>query len=279
MINLNQLKYFYDVCINESFTESAKINKISHSAISQAIRNLEQFYEVELVIHKKNYFELTEEGRVIFSNINSIFDSVINSKNQIELKKNDFTGQLKLGFSHSVAMGIMLGHLKDFHKKYPRIIPLIKLANSKELADLLLSRELDLGIGIDDGNFFKLESDLLRKGKFVLAASKKEANFKEESFLVGDKGEEVIKFKHWYKKNELTNPIIEIPSWEIINKMAQNGLGIGLMPDYLLTGTHKLYILNHDIKLPNYELKVFYRSKSLLTRITQLAHNFILMKT
>ncbi|MGZ3790235.1 MAG: LysR family transcriptional regulator [Bacteriovorax sp.] len=270
MINLNHLKYFYDVCDSKSFTKSAKKNFISHSAISQAIKSLELSYGVTLMEHRKNFFELTEEGTVLFESIQLIFDSIKLSEIKLEKLKTEFSGNIKIGFSYSMAMNFMPDVLKNFKKKYPKIIPTIKLANSSKLAELIANRSVDVGIGIDDSALFKLESKLIKKGQFVLVSSKKE--FREDDlFLIGDKGEEVIKFKQHYQKNRLKNQIVEIESWEVISRFAQSGMGIGLIPDFILESsfTNKLHIVDLGIKFPHYELKCFYREEKYLSRNTQ----------
>jgi DNA-binding transcriptional LysR family regulator len=268
MINLNHLKYFYDVCQSGSLTLSAKKNLVSHSAISQAIRNLELYYDVNLMIHKKNGFEITEEGKVLFDNIQPVFDSVKLSKIKLEDLRNEVSGELSLGFSYSMAMSFMPDLIKKLKNKHPKIKTSVKLANSFELKELILNREIDIGLGIDDGSFFQLESKLIKKGKFVLVSSKNEFDLKNETFLIGDKGDEVNKFKHFYQKNRLTNQIIEITSWEVIFRFIQSGLGIGLVPDFILDTAlfKKNYIVELDLKLPTYELKYFFREEKYLSR-------------
>ena len=279
MINLNHLRYFYDVCRYESFTESAAKNFISHSAVSQAIKGLESYYEVQLMVHKKKIFELTEEGRVLFENIQPIFDSVSLSKIKIDNQKNDISGNIKIGFSHSMAMNFMPGVLKTFKKKYPQITPIIKLANSVNLVELIVNRSVDVGIGIDDSAFFKLESKLIKKGKFVLASYKKEIKIADEIFLIGDKGVEVDKFKQFYQKNKLANQVVEIESWEVISRFTQSGMGIGLIPDFILDSpySHNLHIVDLGQKLPGYELKCFFKEEKFISRNTRLFLEQILL--
>jgi DNA-binding transcriptional LysR family regulator len=276
MINLNHLKYFYDAARYESFTKSAKNNHVSHSAISQAIRNLEQFYGTELVSHKKNHFELTDEGKALQENVQKIFDSVLFSKKTVENSKTEYEGTFKIGFSQSMAMSFIPGFLKIFRKKYPKVLPSIKLSNSTQLANLIKDRTVDIGIGIDDGQFLKLESKTLKRGKFVLVSSVKENDLKKATFLIGDKGLEVIRFKQWYQKNKLANDVIEIESWEVATRLIQSGIGVGVIPDYILeTNPTKLHVIDAPLNLPGYELKAFYRNKESLSRNCTLLLDFL----
>ena len=271
MHNLNHLKYFYDVCELKSFTKSAKKNFVSHSAISQAIKSLEVSYDVPLMEHGKNFFNLTEEGIILFESIQPIFDSIKLSETKLEKLKTELSGSIKIGFSYSMAMSFMPDVLKKFKIKYSKITPTIKLANSSKLAELISNRSVDIGIGIDDSALFKLESKLIRKGQFVLVSSRNEFRVEEDQFLIGDKGEEVIKFKQYYQKNKLKNQVAEIESWEVISRFAQSGMGVGLIPDFILESSfaNKLHVIDLGIKFPQYELKFFFREEKYLSRNTQ----------
>ena len=211
-------------------------------------------------------------GNSLYESIQPIFDSVNLSKIKLDNQKKEISGTIKIGFSHSMAMSFIPTVLKNFKRKYPKINPVIKLANSAKLVELISNREIDLGIGIDDASFFKLESKSIKKGKFILASTKSEINLDNETFLIGDKGDKVVKFKHFYQKNRLENQIIEVESWEVITRFIQSNMGIGLIPDYIIEsvlGT-KLYPVDIGLKLPQYELKCFYRQEQYLTRNSRL---------
>jgi LysR family transcriptional activator of glutamate synthase operon len=224
------------------------------------------------MIHKKNSFELTEEGKVLFESIQPIFDSVNLSKIKIANQKKEISGIIKVGFSYSMALNVMPSIFQNFKKKYPLVTSTIKLANSTKLAELISNRTVDLGIGMDDPSFYKLNSRSIRKGKFVLVSSKKNPNLEEETFLIGDKGNEVVKFKQFYQKNRMKNHIIEIESWEVINRFVQSGLGVGLIPDFILDSlpNNKFHVVDLGIKFPEYELKCFYRDEIYLAKSTKV---------
>lgn len=273
MINLNHLKYFFDVCRYESFSQSAKKNLISHSAISQAIKGLEQYYEVTLLVHKKNHFELTEQGKALYQEASNIFDSVEKSRRMIQEVDKSVRGDLKIASSQSMG-GSFLPHLvKNYKTKYPLVLPQIQFENSKKLADLLLSKKAELGFAINDGQFSLLESRPYLKGKFILISNHKKINWEKETFLIGDKGDEVDQFKLCCKKHHFSQSVIEISGWNVIAKMVQLGLGVGLVPDFLLQfeKESKFHIVeNPAIELPKYDLRIYFNKQEKLSRNARL---------
>lgn len=101
---------------------------------------------------------------------------------------------------------------------------------------------------------------------------------KTATFIVGDKGEEVLNFRQWYKKNNLTSAIIEVESWEVIARLVQSGLGVGLLPDYILRNSQNknMYEIKSDLVLPSFELKLFFRSAKTLPRNCKIFQDFLL---
>ena len=63
MFNLHHIQYFLDAAREGSITSASRKNRISASAVSQAIRQLELAFGTSLIEHGRNQFQLTEEER------------------------------------------------------------------------------------------------------------------------------------------------------------------------------------------------------------------------
>lgn len=103
MLNPYHLKYFCDACQNRSLSKSAEMNRVSHSAISQAIKSLELHLEVPLLLHARRKFQLTNAGELLFKEAAPIeFEKISNS---IKIRPLQDGGPLKIGISSSIASG------------------------------------------------------------------------------------------------------------------------------------------------------------------------------
>ena len=71
-----QLKYFEAVTRLESFTAAAQECFISQSAISQQIKQLEDYFEVTLIERKGKNFKLTAEGKFLQKKTKHLLDEV-----------------------------------------------------------------------------------------------------------------------------------------------------------------------------------------------------------
>lgn len=267
MMNPYHLKYFYDTCQNRSLSKAADINYISHSAVSQAIKSLESQLSVKLLYHAKRKFELTAEGQLLFQNSKELFDNFEKLIYSIQPSR-VLTGELRVGVSHSIAMGLIDKALSSFCKNHPLIRLKLHIGNSTSLETLLNSRQIDIGFGIEDGNFVTNERQEVGAGKFILIAVKNCKN--KDHFLVGDKGREVLVLRKFLKDKLPNARFSEIQSWSILVNLAEEGTGVALVPDFLIKrGSHKLTRAYRQFTLPSYKLSAFYRSKEYLSPTSQ----------
>ncbi|PIP96013.1 MAG: hypothetical protein COW00_06935 [Bdellovibrio sp. CG12_big_fil_rev_8_21_14_0_65_39_13] len=268
MINPNHLKYFYDSCSFNSVSKAAEVNKVSHSAISHAIKSIENQLNVELLKHGKKKFELTEQGKTLFQHSNQLFDSFEILKNALSSDSIELSGQLKLGLSHSTSIGFMNDYIGRFVNLHSQIEPRVMIGNSKSLELLLNSREIDLGFGLEDGSLAQFERKSLLKGRFVLAASKRYK--KGDTFIVGDKGFEITALNDHHRKLKKRVHTIVVQSWAISADLAQDGVGVALIPDFVLA-KHRdsLVQVMSEVRLPKYDLCAFYRSYNALSPVAR----------
>lgn len=61
-MDIQQLKYYRELCRVKNFTEAGFVCSLSQSALSKQIRRLEKELNVTLIRRNTRKFELTEEG-------------------------------------------------------------------------------------------------------------------------------------------------------------------------------------------------------------------------
>ncbi len=237
-MNFFHLKYFYDSVKYGGVTEAAQKNFVTQSAISQSIRSLEKSLNIELVQHKKNLFELTEAGKLTISHCENIFLSLDNLKEDIQNLNVTPKGTLVIAATNSIALTYLSSVLKIITEKYTEIKITMKLGNSDQVKNFLLSKEADFGIILEDDEMSGFEQINLGKGNFVLIKS---PNFRvketHKNIIVTREAKiEVRELKKQFKKKNKIDIIfkMEVYSWELIRQLCLDGAGIGYLPDYLV---------------------------------------------
>lgn len=270
MLNVFHLKYFCDACRAENMSEAARLNRVSHSAVSQAIKSLEAALDVKLVRHAKKHFELTTEGHLLFEGAEAVFNGLESLTKIGRSQERELSGPLRIGLSHSIGLGLASKPLASFMARHPGVEPSLLIGNSTELKRLLESREIEVGFGIEDGHFSTFERRKISDGQFVLVRAPGKEKLKLKRFIVGDKGLEVRELLARLREAKHTPEILTVQSWALTADLAEKSVGIGLIPDFLLKAhPRQLTRVHRDWRLPSYELFAFFRSQTNLSRNAQ----------
>ena len=266
MINLYHLKYFCDSVRSKSLVKAAELNRVTHPAISQGIRSLELNLGVALLLHAKRKLQVTPQGMILFKNAENIFKQIEQTKNSLTDENKVLRGPLGIGCSHSLGLSFGKTMFPTFCLKHTEVDFSVRIGNSKTLETLLDTRAIEIGLGVDDGSFTRFEKILLKKGKFVLVVGLLKGSA-ANTYLIGDKGSEVFQLRNHVRGHTPPVRFIEVQSWELIAQMAMNGMGWGLVPDYLLKTNlfPKLRASKRTLALPAYEICAFFRATETLS--------------
>lgn len=237
--SLYHLKYFKTAAELGSIAGAAKKLGISQPAISQAIKKLEEILQCELLVHTQNRFKLTEEGKLLVARSGELLSFMDNLKDDLKGLQLEPSGTLTIATSSSVAFYILPPLLQKLTEAYPKIRPSLQLGNAQEIIAKVKTGECEIGLLIDDGGLSGLERKLIQKGSFrCIAAEGTSANVNPR-FMVTKESPGLYELERAYKKHSGKNAEIamEIESWDVIAQMAQLGMGVGFVPDFI-AGNH-----------------------------------------
>ena len=142
-MNLNQLKYFYAVCICGSLTEAAEHLYISQPSVSSAIKALEKEFGISLFKRTHAGMQLTPEGKVLFE----ASKELLSHAEQVETMVKDLGNkrkQLRLGMPPMIGSLLLPKIYQDFCRLYPDINLDIIEDGRSELLYMLSENLLDI---------------------------------------------------------------------------------------------------------------------------------------
>lgn len=272
-MNLTHLKYFYDAARMKSVSKSSEINFVGQPAISKGIKNLEQELGVELLGHKRNSFSVTEEGRLVFEKCLPIFQAVDNLKTEVESHQKTVSGPVRFACSQSMALTFVADGLSKLTKNYPQIYPQMDLGRDDVVTRFVREGRVELGLAMDNHKMGAMDSIVVKEGLFRAIKTKKyKGDCSVEGIMVTQSRPETEVFKKAVEK-KYKAPFItkmEIGSWQVIKQFVDEGLGIGLLPDYLVEdGIRSGKYLIAGFK----ELKIGYQILALTQKGHKLSRN------
>lgn len=153
---LNSLRAFEAAARHLSFTKAARELHVTPAAVSQQIRQLEDYYGLPLFRRTTRSLILTEAAQLALPDVKEAFDRLFDADRRLS---SDRHGNI-LTVSSSPSMGErwLLPRLERFRIAHPEID--IRIDTTDTLADFVNDR-VDIAIRYGRGNYEGLEADVL----------------------------------------------------------------------------------------------------------------------
>ncbi|CAG9000571.1 MAG: HTH-type transcriptional regulator HdfR [Candidatus Celerinatantimonas neptuna] len=241
-LTLRQIRYFIATAEIGRISQAAIHLNISQSAVTAAIKELENLLGAELFERSSQGMTLTDSGRHFLNHAYSITRSVDDAL-KLPHTHEQAHGSLSLTASYTVQGYFLPYHLQRLSNWYPNIhIDLLE----QERADIetsLLENRLDMGIVLTDNlthpeiiaePLFSSQRRLWLPSHHPLLErpSVKLADIASEPFIMLTVDEAAQSaMRYWEKSGHQPNVILYTSSVESVRSMVANGLGISLLSD------------------------------------------------
>ena len=269
MVNLELYRVFYTVAKCGSLTKAAEELYISQPAVSQSIKQLENQLGVRLFNRTHRGMELSAQGgKMIFPEVERALGLLSAAEDRVTEMQTAATGVIRIGASDTIFEYFLADKIVDFHEKFPAVkielmadftpdtIEKLK-ANRCDVAFVNLPIEVDPELTLH-GNCMRL-NDI-----FIVGEKYKElANGGAVSLSKLKDYPLVMMDKNTVARHSLTNflgahgvdlqPSIEVGSWDLMKRLVQRGMGVGIIPrEYAKgrLGDGELFEVKTDPALP-----------------------------
>lgn len=264
-------------------TSAAKKLYMTQPSVSQAIKELESFYEKKLFERLSQKLYITEAGHCLYEYANKIL--TLYEESIIKLQSENIVEKIRVGGNYT--MGIhMLGDITDdFNITHPKIAINIIINKTSYIKDLLRNNELDLAL-VEESSTIN-DTDMIQQPFYqdrvvaVVSPSHKLADadtvllsdIADESFLTREKG---VGAREMFESIMVSNGYPFAPTWEsisatsLINECKKN-VGIAILPyeavKEQLTRGELIELHIKDVNLSRNLVIMFHKSKSLTATI------------
>lgn len=241
-MNLERLQIFYAVAIEKSFSKAAKKVNKTQSAVSQSIRLLENEVGESLFNRNNRSVLLSESGEILFEHAVKIIDSIELAQVRIDSLKKLEEGELIISSSMTSACYMLPEVLKKFKNMYPGIKIILKNGLSDQAAEMVASKESDIGIVMLPISNPKLETIplVVREDVIITSIDHKLSKTKEigvsslldYEFILLDKEAHTRQYinNHFESLGAIPKVAMEVGNMEIIKQMVILNFGISVIP-------------------------------------------------
>ncbi len=229
-----------------SFTMAAQELLLTQSAVSHAIRVLEEAVKCRLVDRSSKRIVLTQAGEQLLPHVDRIFREMQAAREGLGRLSHWGDGRIRVGASASVCQYLLPGVLQAFRTSFPRCAICVEPGDYAEQLPLLREQRVDLAIVLEpsmqpDLAFLPLFRDELR---FVVAPSHPWGHSPRAPRRMTD-DETLILYKRSsctsalimeYCRGErlLSSNVIELGSIEAIKALVRTGLGVAILAPWVV---------------------------------------------
>lgn len=138
-------KVFSDLAETSSFSQAARLNAVTQSAVSQQIKALEKRFGSRLIERGKRNFSLTPEGRVFLGAAREILSVVGDLDARLGEMRETVAGDLRLAAVLSVGLHELPAYTRQFMRQHPQVKIHTDYLRSSEVYTAVLSGKTDAG--------------------------------------------------------------------------------------------------------------------------------------
>jgi DNA-binding transcriptional LysR family regulator len=277
-MELNHLKYFYNVVKFKSFSAASRELQVSQSAVSKLLKQFEANEGLKLLDRdRRGKIELTPVGRIYFERCKNIFQEIENLKSELgTFNEGELRGDLRIGASDHLCNYAFPALLQTFSDKHPRVMIDLFMGPSREIKEGLLKGDIELSLfhaGIPDSRFAadklcEVEFSVIGKSKKGKALALKDLS--AMPFILPrtkDYSGPPPLFKKLAQMGVKPTEKIIANSQETQKRMAVSGLGWAVVPTYSVklevsAGQVETVKLPKKLALPLYLVKLRNRTAS-----------------
>jgi len=218
--SLGSLRTFTAVAETKSLSAAGRELNVTHAAVSQQVKGLEQFLGLKLMVREGRGIALTPEGRQLYQGLSEGFATILETVG--ELLREDLSRPLNITTTPSFAISWLMPRISDFRHKHPDIELMIN-----PTADVVELRPggVDLAVRFGKGDWPGLEAEIFIPTNFAIVGA--DCLIKDKKI---EQPEDILQFP-WlqeYGTNELT---VWLESQGVVPK---GKLNITHLPGYMV---------------------------------------------
>jgi DNA-binding transcriptional LysR family regulator len=290
-LDWDKLRIFHAAAEAGSFTHAADKLYLSQSAISRQVSSLEQDVGVALFNRHARGLILTEQGEILFRTAHEVLMKLENAQAKLAESKETPTGKLRVTTTVGLGTGWLSARVQEFVELYPDLQ--VQLILDNEELDLNM-RQADCAIRLRQPQ----QPDLIQRRLFTVhfhayAAPAYIARFGKPESVADLDNHRIVNFgepapaylkdinaleKIGRSDGDPRPAIFQINNLVSVMSAVQRGIGIGLLPDYLIDKESNLVQVLPEMEQPSFDTFFCYPEALKATAKLNVFRDFLFSK-
>jgi len=244
-LDLRKLEVFYWVAELKSFSLAARHLALRQPTVSAHIRELEESFGAKILSRVGGAVAPTPLGRVLFERAKALQIQKRETLAAVDAFQGTVRGDLLIGGSNIPGEYILPGKLAAFIAKFPEVKPILRIADSAGIVEMVLGGDVELGFVGFKGDDRRLAFQKIWKDRMVLVVPRnhpwhrlRSINLKdlhEGRFISREGGSGTLRSlqrllaRKGYVTGKLLNVTMELGSTEAVKEALIGAAGVSIL--------------------------------------------------
>jgi DNA-binding transcriptional LysR family regulator len=240
-MEIDQVETFLAVATFGGFHRAAEALRISQPAVSARIRSLEESLGVRLFARSRGGLVVSEAGRTFRPHAEALLRTASLARQAVHEAQPATGVPLQIAAALSISVYFLPDVLKRFQRLHPNVIISIRPGHSKEVLDMVLNEEAEIGLA-RSLQHPEVETISLREDPLLLVAHPRRgpphtsrAHLEKVAswpLIFYDRGSSDWTLTHslFRRAGLVPNVALEVDSIETAKRMVERGLGLSFLP-------------------------------------------------
>lgn len=247
-LDWNLLRTYLVIAQEGSMSRAAARLHITQSAVSQALKRLEEQLDCVLIVRSGRRFDLTETGEEVLRIAADVYGDISRLGPVIESPHDDVVGKVRILTISGIQSPYYDEFLADFHESHPNVELEVEVMGSSNIISALLQKTATVGVGLSRLPQPRLEQRVLFRERYGYFCGQRhrlfgQTNLRLEqlatehfvSFTSDQLGGNLSPLTLFRDQQGFTGKIVaSSTSFEEIHRLICAGFGIGCLPVHLV---------------------------------------------
>ncbi|WP_287879432.1 LysR family transcriptional regulator [Aquitalea sp.] len=246
-LDWNLLRTYLVIAQESSISRAAARLHVTQSAVSQALKRLEEQLQCTLILRQGTRFALTETGDEIFRIASDIYSNVSRLSAALENRSENMQGKVRILCATGLEVDSYDTYLARFHQQFPRVELEVEVMRSADIISGLLQKTATLGLGLCRLPQARLERRCLITQRYAFYCGRSHPLFGQGDLTLESlQGQHFVSFSSdqlggnlsplaiFRDQQGYTGKIIATASsLEEVRRLVRAGYGIGSLPEHV----------------------------------------------
>lgn len=242
--SIRQFRYFIAVANVGQVSRAAMELNVSQSAVTTAVKHLEDIVGARLFSRHATGVALTYEGNIFLDHARRIIAAVDEAVRSPRRLRDDVSGTLRLAMTYTVAGYFLPFYIERFARAFPRVTLQLTEAPRSTIEDGLVSGSFDLAVMLTSNIVDQegLAYETLMQSRRRLWLSSQHPLLEQPSIGLSDVANEPYIMltvdeasntaqRYWNRTSYRPRTIFRTSSVEAVRSMVANGMGVTILSD------------------------------------------------